>query len=269
MSTQYFNEAYGSKPPENYERFFVPAIGKPLANDLIRFAALRPGERVLDVACGTGIVARLAAQQVGPGGAVAGVDIHPGMLATAQASAPANLSIEWHQSSAEAMPLPDSALDVVLCQLGLQFMPDKLAALKEMRRVLAPGGRLFLNMPGPTPKFFAAMAEAMKRHINLQAAGFIHQVFALHDLTEIRQLLSEAGFHDITLQVNDKTLNLPPSKDFLWQYIHSTPLAGMVAQVDDAALAALECEVVEAWREFETGDGLSYRQRIVEASARK
>src|SRR5690606_40789244 len=75
--------------------------------------------------------------------------------------------------------------------------------------------------------------------------------FPYTTLFRSRHLLSEAGFHDITLQVNDKTLNLPPSKDFLWQYIHSTPLAGMVAQVDDAALAALECEVVEAWREFE------------------
>src|SRR5690606_41963 len=120
-------------------------------------------------------------------------------------------------ASAEAMPLPDEAFDVVLCQLGLEFMPDKLAALKEMRRVLVPGGRLFLNVPGPTPKFFAVLAEAMKRHINPQAAGFINQVFALHDLTGIRQLLSEAGFQDIRLQVNDKVLNLPPSKDFLWQ----------------------------------------------------
>jgi hypothetical protein len=81
--------------------------------------------------------------------------------------------------------------------------------------------------------------------------------------------MSDAGFRDIALQVNEKALNLPPSKDFLWQYIHSTPLAGMVAQADEDALAALEREVVEVWQEFEEDGILKYRQRIVEASARK
>lgn len=270
MSKQYFREEYGLKPPGNYERFFVPVIGEPVANDLIRLAALRAGERVLDVACGTGIVARLAAQEVGSNGAVSGVDINPGMLEIARSSAPTNMSIEWHQASAEDMPLPDEAFDVVLCQLGLEFIPDKLAALAEMRRVLVPGGRLLLNVPGPAPKLFTVLAEAMKRYVSPQAAGFVNQVFSLHDTTEIQQIISEAGFRDITLQVNDKLLNLPPAKDFLWQYVHSTPLAGMVAQADDEDLAALEREVVEVWQEFEEEDGnLRYRQRIVEVNARK
>jgi hypothetical protein len=81
--------------------------------------------------------------------------------------------------------------------------------------------------------------------------------------------MSEAGFRDIALQANDKLLNLPPSKDFLWQYVHSTPLAGVVAQADEEALAALEREVVEVWREFEEDGNLRYLQRIVNASARK
>lgn len=269
MFKQYFDEAYGLKPPENYERFFVPAIGKPLANDLIRLAALHPGERVLDVACGTGIVARLASQQVGSNGTVAGLDLNPGMLAVARSVTPADMSIEWYESGAEDMPLPDEAFDVVLCQISLQFMTDKLAALREMRRVLAPGGRLILNVPGPTAKTFAALAQAMERHINPQAAGFVTHVFSLHDTTEIQQLLSEAGFRDIAVQANNKMLNLPPSKEFLWQYVHSTPLAGLVAKVDEEDLAALERDVVEKWQEFEENGTLMYQQRVVVASARK
>src|SRR5690606_10021431 len=163
---------YGLNLPENYERFFVTAIGAPLAKDLIRLAALRPNERVLDVACGTGIVTRLAAQQIGSNGAIVGVDINPGMLVVARSSTPENLSIEWHQASAEEMPLPDEGFDVVLCQISLQFMANKHAALEEMRRVLVPGGRLILNVPGPAEKLFAVLAKALERHISSEAAGF-------------------------------------------------------------------------------------------------
>lgn len=270
MSTQpFFGETYGSKPPQNYERFFVPAIGEPLARDLIRRAAVRPGERVLDVACGTGIVARLAARQVGANGRVAGLDANPGMLAVARSVTPADMSIEWYESSAEDMPLPDGAFDVVLCQMGLQFMTDKVAALREMGRVLVRGGRLILKVPGPTGKTFAVLAQAMERHVSSQAAGFVTQIFSLHDTREIEELLSEAGFGDIVVEANDRMLSLPPAKAFLWQYVHSTPLAGMVAKVDEEVLAALEGEVVKRWRAFEEGGRLMYRQRIVVASARR
>jgi len=265
----FFDEVYGAKPSENYERFFVPAIGEPLANDLIRLATLRPGERVLDVGCGTGIVARLASQQVGSNGAVAGLDVNPGMLEVARLTTPADMSIEWHKGSAENMPLPDEAFDVILCQLSLQFMADKLGALQEMRRVLVPGGRLILSVPGPTEKTFAVLAEAMERNIGFEAAGFVNHVFSLHDTTEIQQLISKAGFRKITIQANNKLLNLPPSKEFLWQYVYSTPLAGLMANVADENRAALEREVVQRWRDFEEDGSLMYQQRIVIASARK
>jgi hypothetical protein len=138
-----------------------------------------------------------------------------------------------------------------------------------MRRVLADGGRIFLNLPGPVGKLFAVMAEAMERHIGAEPARFVNHVFSLHDTAEIQQLMNEAGFRDITFRVNDKMLSLPPSKDFLWQYIYSTPLVGMVMQTDEEKLAALEHEIVELWREFEKDGGLKYPQRIVEVSARK
>jgi len=270
MSTQqFFNKVHGKVPSENYERYFVPAIGKPLSLDLIRLAALHPGARVLDVACGTGIVARLAAQQVGPGGTVAGVDANAGMLAVARAVTPAELSIEWHEMNAEDMSLPDEAFDVVLCQLGFQFMQDKLAALREMRRVLAPHGKLILTVPGPMAKLFAVVAQAMEQHVGPQAVGFVTQIFSLHDTTEIQNLLREADFRDIVVQADNKVLTLPPPKEYLWQYVGSTPLAGIVANVDEKSLAALERDVIDKWQEFEEEGHLIYRQRIVTASARK
>jgi ubiquinone/menaquinone biosynthesis C-methylase UbiE len=269
MSQQHYAEAFGGSAPENYERYFVPAIGAPLANDLIRIAALRPGERVLDVACGTGVVARLASQPVGTAGTVAGLDINPGMLAVARSTTPPGMAIDWHEASAEAMPLPDASFDAVLCQMGLQFVPDKHAALSEMRRLLAPGGRLILNVPGPTPQLFAIMGEALARHIGVQAAGFVNQVFSLHVTAELQNLIESAGFRDVSVRADTKSLRLPAPEEFLWQYVHSTPLAGAVAQVNDERRGSLERDVVGKWRELVKDRTLVLQVRVVVATARK
>ncbi|HLL50277.1 MAG TPA: methyltransferase domain-containing protein, partial [Thermomicrobiales bacterium] len=126
---------------ELYERYLVPTITGVWAADLVRRAALQPGERVLDVACGTGIVARLAAEQVGAQGVVVGLDLNTAMLDVARAlPSPAGAPITWTEASVLAMPFPDATFDVVVCQLGLQFFPDRPQALQEMRRVLVSRG---------------------------------------------------------------------------------------------------------------------------------
>jgi ubiquinone/menaquinone biosynthesis C-methylase UbiE len=269
VSQQHHGEAYGGSPPENYERYFVPAIGAPLADDLVDIAALRPGERVLDVACGTGVVARLASQQVGAAGTVAGLDVNPGMLAVGRSTTPPGTAIEWYEASAEAMPLPDASFDAVLCQMGLQFVPDKQAALSEMRRVLAPGGRLILNVPGPTPQRFVVMGEALARHIGAEAAGFVHHVFSLHDTTQLQNLISGAGFRNVSVRADTKSLCLPAPEEFLWQYVHSTPLAGAVAQANDELRGSLEREIVANWQELVEDGALVLRVRMLVATAWK
>src|SRR3546814_1071922 len=103
----------------------------------------------------------------------------------------------FKQKTAYEMRISDWSSDVcssdLLCQLGLQFMPDRQAALREMRRVLVDGGRLAFNVPGPMPRIFAVMGEAIARHVGAQAAGFVGQVFSLHDAEEIRSLVGDAG----------------------------------------------------------------------------
>ncbi len=264
-----FFAAYGGSGPENYQRFFVPAIGGPLANDLMEVAALRPGERVLDVACGTGAVTRLAAERVGPAGTVTGLDLNPGMLAVARSATPPGISVEWHEASAESMPLPDEAFDVVLCQLGLQFMQDKPAALREMWRVLARGGRLVLSVTGPTPEPFAIMEEEMERHIAPRMGAFVGMVFSLNDTGELERLISDAGFCDVTVRAAPRPLRVPPPEEFLWQYVHSTPLAQAVGQAGEEARAALERDVVARWKPFVEDGVFTIRPRMIVASARK
>ena len=269
MSQQANVKAHGGSPPENYQRYFVPAIGLPAAKRLVEEAALRAGERVLDVACGTGAVARLASAAVGTDGAVAGLDINPGMLAVARSTTPSGMGIEWHEASADALPFPEASFDAVLCQMGLQFMPDMHAALGEMRRVLAAGGRLLFNVPGPTPQLFAMLAEALGRHIGTEAATFVHQVFSLHDTEEIQHLVDGVGFQDVSVQAHALSLRLPPAEEFLWQYVLSTPLAGAVAQVNDECRRSMQHDVVTNCQKFVKERALILELRMVVAKARK
>jgi ubiquinone/menaquinone biosynthesis C-methylase UbiE len=269
MSGPTFSETtYGGTGPENYERFFVPAIGRPMATDLIDLAALQPGERVLDVACGTGIVARLAREKIGAGATLAGLDPDPGMLAVAGEVA-AGTGIEWHPSSAESMPLSDASFDVVLSQMGLQFVPDKAAAVKEIARVLAPGGRVALNVVGPRPGLMSVLADALATHVSSQSSKFVDVVFSLHDTGRIESLLANAGLRDVTVTSRIKTLELPPPADFLWQYIQSTPLRGVVAQVGADARAALQDEVLREWRAFMRNGTLVLELPVIEATAKE
>lgn len=247
MELTYESRNYGGDAAANYQEFFVPSIGTPFAEDLIGQARLRAGEKVLDVACGTGVVARLAELQIRPGGTVTGLDQNPGMLVQARANTDPAVGIDWVEADAETMPFEDAAFDVVLCQLGLQFIQNKLAALREMRRVVKPDGRVLLNVPGPKPAIFASMGEGITRHLSREAAGFLDLVFAMHDKTELADLFDSAGFGDVEATARPRTLIVPPPEEFLWQYIHSTPLAGVAESADPATRQALEEQVCSQW----------------------
>lgn len=269
MAQQVYGNSYGGGPAENYQRYFVPSIGAPVAEDLIGIADLDRGQRILDVACGTGVVTRLAAERVGSEGTVAGLDVNPAMLSVARLHTPPDLSIEWHESSAESMPLPDNAFDVVICQMGLQFIPDKLAALREMHRVLDTGGRALVSLPGPKPPIFAIMRDALARHLSAEAASFADLVFSMHDRDEIAQLMRSAGFRGIDIQAELKTLHVPPPTDFLWQYVHSTPMAEAAAQSDEAERDALERDVCEGWQDFVVDGSMLLEVRMTTATGLK
>ncbi len=265
MNEKSLYQAMATSVPDNYERYFVPTIGGPAAKGLLAAAQLKPGERVLDVACGTGVVTRAAADAVGPTGTVAGLDINPGMLATARKLVPPDKPVNWYEASAESMPLPDRSFDVVLCQMGLQFMPNKPAAMTEMHRVLTPGGRALVTVPGPEPELFSIMIEALGRRIGPEAAAFARAVFSLHDKGEIRTLFEEAGFAKVAVEAATARLDLPGPQDFLWQYVNSTPMVGTIMKVDKATRTAFELEVTEKWQPFRVNGGMKLEVRITTA----
>lgn len=251
---------------ENYERYLVPAIGEPSARRVVEAAAPREGDRVLDVACGTGIAARLAAERVGGTGAVAGVDPTPPMLEVARSLSP---GIDWRSGTAELLPFDDGAFDAVVCSLGFQFFADRAGALREMRRVLAPGGRMALCTPGPTPPLMAAIEESLVRYIGPEASAFVRGVFSVHDTGQVRRLVDQAGFADVEVTAGPLGLRVPPPADFFWQYVRSTPLAGVVARFDDGTRAALERDVVERCQPFLDGDALVMEPGLLVATGRR
>jgi SAM-dependent methyltransferase len=154
--------------PELYQRHLVPAMTAIWAADLVDRAAVRPGEQMLDLACGTGTVARVAAERAGSTGQITALDINPGMLAVARSLPPVKgAPIEWLEGSALALPFPDATYDLVLCQLGLQFFSDRSGALREIGRVLVARGRVGLSVFGPIEHNPAthALANALDRHL--------------------------------------------------------------------------------------------------------
>lgn len=269
MEQTYQSTNYGGDAPRNYQAYFVPAIGGPIAEDLLGAAKLKPGERVLDVACGTGVVTRLAAERVGASGKVTGLDLNPGMLAVARSTTPETPAVDWVEASAESIPLEDGSYDVVLCQMGLQFFGNKLAALREMHRVLAPGGRAHLNLPGPTPRLFAIMREGIAHHLGQEGATFMDLVFSLHDGGELRDLMESSGFREVTIDAAKKPLVVPPPREFLWQYIHSTPLAPAAMAADERSRDALERQVCPEWQPFVADGRIRFEVRMTTVTGRK
>ncbi len=250
MTTATYRDFTGTAA-ENYERYFVPAIGAPVSDGLLRAAALQAGERVLDVGCGTGIVARQAATAVGATGAVTGIDVAPDMLAVA-GSLPARegASIEWRQGDATSLPFDDASFDVVVCQLSLMFVADRAAAVREMHRVLAAGGRVIVSTPGPIQPTFERMEQAIIDHISPDLAGFVRVVFSMHEPSTLSSLLREGGFTDVEAGAYTARFELPSPAEFLWQYINVTPMAPFVAEAPQAAQEAMEAQVVETWQPF-------------------
>lgn len=236
---------------EFYELYMVPRMLLPMAQRLLEGVPLRAGQRVLDVACGTGIVARLAAQGVAPSGTVAGVDLNEEMLAVARArAAEAGLRIDWKQGDVAALPFADAAFDVVLCQQGLQFFPDKSGALREMRRVIAPGGMLALSVFGPANRFNAALAEGLIKYVDAKVATRSLAPFAFGDPAVLRATVSDAGFSGIEIRTVVLTRRVEPTQEWLLQYSAGSPYAAAIAGMNATARAEMVREIAAKLKDF-------------------
>jgi ubiquinone/menaquinone biosynthesis C-methylase UbiE len=243
---------------ETYEAAFVPSLFAHLAPHLVDAAGVTAGDRVLDVACGTGIVARTAAERTGPAGHVVGLDLNEAMLTVARRVRP---DLDWRQGDATSLPFPDGTFDVALCQSGLMFVPDPAAAVAELARVVRPGGRVAVQVWSSLDRQTAIqpLADAVARHAGRDAVGLIGTYFRLGDREQFTGRFTRAGLRVTEVRTLPATVRAPSVDAYVTTEVESTPLidriseevyrrireearAGLARYCDDSGAVALPLE---------------------------
>ena len=231
-----------------YDGFFVPALFAEWAQPVCDAAEIGPGDRVIDVACGTGVAAREAAKRSGK---VTGIDRNSGMLAVAREQAP---QIDWCEGRAEALPFDDGSFDAALCQFGLMFFEDQALALREMRRVIGRGGRAVVavwdrveNSPG-----YAAMVDLIDRMFGNAAADALRAPFSLGDLGALNSLLQRAGWGEAAIKTRIGAASFASITEWVRMDVRGWTLADMID--DDQYEALVRAANAELTR-FANSDG--------------
>ncbi len=194
-----------------YDEFFVPALFQNWADHVAEAAQLQPGQRVLDVACGTGVLSHEAAARVGERGSVVGLDANPGMLAVARRR---HAGMTWQEGQAEALPFKDASFDAVISQFGLMFFADRVGALREMRRVLRPGGRLAVavwDCLDHAPAY-AAVVALLEQLAGARAADALRAPFVLGNREDLARLFAEAGVEGVRIATRRGQAKFPSAR---------------------------------------------------------
>lgn len=239
-------------PAEEYERVKVPKHFEPVARMFIRHISLQPSDRVLDVACGTGIVARIVAEQEGFAGQITGIDLDPDMLAVARTKMPSSgIVIDWKEGDAQNLPFNSDSFDLVLCQQGLQYFPDKGAALKSMHRVLVSHGRVAILVaasinPKDQPRKWAEM-EALRKHVSNEAADKKrHPGYFQGSTDQLKEIVAAAGFQDVGVQA---LMGFTGSKGTLEQLVNEEQYPELEPEIRNKVVK----DIREALRPFDKG----------------
>ncbi len=246
--------------PNLYEQWWVPSLMGPCAEDLVDAACLQVGEKVLDVACGTGVVARAAALRECCQLSVTGADINDVMIDTARRHAGANdtRNIRWCIGDATDLPFESSIFNAVLCQQGLQFMPNRLMALCEMARVLVPGGRLVASVWKSGSPFGSVLREVLGGRFGEDATSSWGASISLGDRLELRALAEDAGFKDCHVRYDVKIGRHPAPEEFICGVIAATPLSNDFANLPANERRKLIRSITQALENYMDDGGLAY-----------
>jgi SAM-dependent methyltransferase len=197
-----------------YERLFVPALFEAWTGRLVDGAGVREGAHVLDVACGTGVLARRALSRAGADGRVVGVDPAPGMLAVAEEIEP---RIEWLMCAAEALDVDDESFDCVVSQFGMMFFEDRQKSADEMFRALKPGGSLAIAVWRSVEHnpAYADVISVLESRVGAAAADALRLPFSLGDEADVEAVLTGSGFADIAVTAGTESASFPGSRQMV------------------------------------------------------
>ena len=239
-----------SSAAEAYDTFFVPALFAEWAPRAADAAHLIAGQKVLDVACGTGVFAREALLRVVPNGSVTGLDCNEDMLTVARRAEP---GIDWQLGLAEALPFADKSFDVVACQFGLMFFEDRRSALEQMWRVLRPGGRLVVAVWDAVERTpgYASMTGLLQRLFGAEIANELRAPFVLGDPEQLLTLFNDAGIADIELNTIVGSARFPSIEDWVHTDVKGWTLAD---RIDDAQYDVLRSEAETALARYQQAD---------------
>jgi ubiquinone/menaquinone biosynthesis C-methylase UbiE len=262
-------QRYGwDKASGHYEAHWAAQL-RPAQQRLLERARLAAGERVIDVACGTGLVTLAAATAVGPSGAVLGTDLSAAMVDLAQAAAAARglAHARFARMDAEALDAESGAFDVALCSLGLMYVPDPERALRELHRVLRPGGRLVVSVWGKRSR--CGWAELFPI-VDVRVASEVCPLFfRLGTGDTLRDALAEAGFVDVVTDRLDTRLDFTDPDDACGAAFLGGPVALAYARFDDATRREVHAEYLASIARYATGCGYSVPGEFVIAAGCK
>lgn len=259
MSSNTFQLSKGAA--QSYEGQKVPAIFRPMAVATVNKIRLTENDKVLDVACGTGIILRVIGERVPNISRLVGSDLNESMLDVAKnLTEHAKYKPEWHQGAVSKLPFEAGSFSKCFCQQGLQYFPDKVAALKELRRVLMPNGTLIITVWSDVSPFIASLSRAFGRHVSTNAEQGALAPFAFRDKEYISRLIAEAGYKDQSVQVITANRILGEPSKSIPSEIAGIPVGKEVASKGPDVMARIVQEVSQEMAQYRVGEGFAVPQ---------